>query len=89
MRNPSPEAALTPRRTKASPVLIPTRSLSGAPPTEVSPSASSAIRRPARTARSGSSSWAAGTPKTPTTASPMNFSTVPPKASIAARAIAK
>ena len=26
----------------------------------------------------GSSSWAAGTPKTPTTASPMNFSTTPP-----------
>ena len=36
------------------------------------------MRRPARTARSGSSSCAAGTPKTPTTASPMNFSTVPP-----------
>ncbi|OLE30652.1 MAG: hypothetical protein AUG43_02675 [Actinobacteria bacterium 13_1_20CM_3_68_10] len=32
----------------------------------------------ARTARSGSSSWAIGAPKSATTASPMNFSTVPP-----------
>jgi len=32
----------------------------------------------ARTARSGSSSCAAGTPKTAMIASPMNFSTVPP-----------
>ena len=43
--------------------------------------------QPARTARSGSSSCAAGTPNTPTTASPMNFSTTPPCASIRARAI--
>jgi hypothetical protein len=32
----------------------------------------------ARTARSASSSWAVGTPNTATTASPANFSTVPP-----------
>ena len=32
----------------------------------------------ARTARSASSSWASGTPHTAMTASPMNFSTVPP-----------
>ena len=32
----------------------------------------------ARTARSASSSWSTGTPNTATTASPMNFSTVPP-----------
>ena len=32
----------------------------------------------ARTARSGSSSCAIGTPNTAITASPMNFSTVPP-----------
>ena len=38
----------------------------------------SRIARPARTARSGSSSWAAGAPNTAMTASPMNFSTVPP-----------
>ena len=42
--------------------------------------------QPARTARSGSSSCTAGTPKTPTTASPMNFSTVPPWDSITLRA---
>ena len=34
--------------------------------------------RPARTARSASSSWATGAPHTAMTASPMNFSTVPP-----------
>ena len=34
--------------------------------------------RPARTARSASSSWATGAPQTAMTASPMNFSTVPP-----------
>ena len=33
---------------------------------------------PARTARSASSSCAVGTPQTAITASPMNFSTVPP-----------
>ena len=33
---------------------------------------------PARTARSASSSWEVGTPQTAITASPMNFSTVPP-----------
>ena len=41
------------------------------------------MRKPARTARSGSSSCTTGTPKTPTTASPMNFSTVPPWDSMA------
>ena len=35
-------------------------------------------RAPARTARSASSSWATGAPQTAMTASPMNFSTVPP-----------
>ena len=47
------------------------------------------MRSPARTARSGSSSCTAGTPKTPTTASPMNFSTVPPWDSITLVARAK
>ena len=41
---------------------------------------SSISRSAARMARSGSSSCAAGTPNTPTTASPMNFSTPPPYA---------
>jgi len=36
------------------------------------------ISAAARTARRASSSWTAGTPKTAITASPMNFSTVPP-----------
>ena len=39
----------------------------------------------ARTARSGSSSCATGAPKTAITASPMNFSTVPPKRSSSSR----
>ena len=74
VKNPSPDPGVTSSRTNACPVLIPTRNNNGPPPTAVSRSASSAIRSPARTARSGSSSCAAGTPKTPTTASPMNFS---------------
>ena len=41
----------------------------------------SRILSAARTARSGSSSWATGAPKTAITASPMNFSTVPPRCS--------
>ena len=86
VRNRSPEPGATPRRTRTSPVLTPTRRRSGVPPTASSSSAPSAIRRAARTARSGSSSWAAGTPKTPTTASPMNFSTIPPWASTWVRA---
>jgi hypothetical protein len=41
------------------------------------------ISRAHRQARRGSSSWAAGTPKTASTASPMNFSSVPPKCTTA------
>ena len=47
------------------------------------------ISTAARTALSASSSWTWGTPKTAMTASPMNFSTVPPWRSIAARIAAK
>ena len=43
----------------------------------------------ARTARRASSSWTTGTPKTAITASPMNFSTVPPWRSITARIASK
>ncbi len=43
----------------------------------------------ARTARSASSSWSCGIPNTAMTASPMNFSTVPPWRSIAARIVSK
>ena len=39
----------------------------------------------ARTARRASSSWAVGMPNTAMTASPMNFSTVPPWCSTTAR----
>ena len=42
-------------------------------------------RSAARTARSGSSPCATGAPNTPITASPMNFSTVPPNDSISSR----
>ena len=41
----------------------------------------------ARTAGSASSPNAVGAPKTPTTASPMNFSTTPPKDSISVRTV--
>ena len=43
----------------------------------------------ARTARSASSSWRVGQPKTAMTASPMNFSTVPPWRSMTPRSAAK
>ena len=45
----------------------------------------SRIASAARTARSGSSSCATGAPKSAMTASPMNFSTVPPKRSSSLR----
>ncbi len=44
---------------------------------------------PARTARSASSSWAIGVPQTAMTASPMNFSTIPPCASTIRVAVSK
>ncbi len=64
--------------TSASPVVIPTRSSSP------SSTAKSRIASAARTARSGSSSCAVGAPKSAMTASPMNFSTVPPRRSSSA-----
>ena len=76
---PSPSAGLAPRETSASPVVIPTRSSSS------SSTANSRIASAARTARSGSSSCAVGAPKSAITASPMNFSTVPPWRSSSAR----
>jgi hypothetical protein len=47
------------------------------------------MRSAARSARAGSSSCARGTPNAAITASPMNFSTVPPSASISTRIAAK
>ena len=46
-------------------------------------SMSSTIRSPASTARSGSSSWAAGAPNSASMPSPATWSTAPPKPSIA------
>ncbi len=65
---------VAPRLTVASPVRTPARALSPGP-TERTASTSS---RAARTQRSASSSRAVGVPHTAITASPMNFSTVPP-----------
>jgi len=71
---PGSRAAIT------SPVLTPIRN----PRAAVAPSAATASRSAtaALSARSGSSSWARGTPKTAMTASPMNFSSVPPRSAI-------
>ena len=84
-------AAASPATT--SPVLIPIRISSSTPHVASSSPFSreslSRISAAARTARSASSSCTTGTPKTAMTASPMNFSTVPPWASIAARISSK
>ena len=68
-----------PSVTAASPVSTPARARSSGTPTS-SPSAETASTSSsaARTARSASSSVAVGVPQTAITASPMNFSTVPP-----------
>ena len=60
--------------TAASPVITPARALIPGPTLATASTNSSA----ARTARSASSSRAVGVPHTAMTASPMNFSTVPP-----------
>ena len=75
---PCPSAPMV---TAASPVRTPARAASSGAPTSI-PSADTAATRSsaARTARSASSSVAVGVPHTAMTASPMNFSTVPPYA---------
>ena len=76
---PSPSSGRAPSATTASPVLIPMRTCSAsAGSCAFSSAIASRMRRPALTARSASSSCATGAPKTAMTASPMNFSTVPP-----------
>ena len=60
--------------TAASPVTTPARAWIPGPSWRTASTSS----RAARTARSASSSWAVGAPHTAITASPMNFSTVPP-----------
>ena len=79
--------------TTTSPVLTPVRVVICTPCSRSSSSfsRSSAARSSstARTARAASSSRTTGTPNTAITASPMNFSTVPPWRSMAACAVAK
>ena len=65
---------VAPRVTAASPVRTPARAAMPGPRARTASTRSSA----ARTARSASSSRATGAPQTAMTASPMNFSTVPP-----------
>ncbi len=68
-----------PMVTAASPVSTPARAFrSGALTSWPMASTASTRSRAARTARSASSSRATGVPHTAITASPMNFSTVPP-----------
>ena len=73
---PSPASGRAARLTSASPVFTAIRTCS-------SPSSAiqSRIASAARTARSGSSSRVTGAPNSAITASPMNFSTVPPQRS--------
>ncbi len=79
-----------PTVTAASPVTIPTRMASdGAPISPPRAATTSTSSSPARTDRSASSSRATGVPQTAITASPMNFSTVPPYRSITRRAVSK
>ena len=76
----SPTCGPSPKVTTASPVSTAMRTaMSGS--SRRSSTIESRIRRAARTARIGSSSCASGAPNTPITASPMNLSSVPPKAS--------
>ena len=83
----SPEAASPAAST--SPVLTPIRICNVSPWVASSSVLTSSSRRrmriAARSALAGSSSWADGTPNAAITASPMNFSTVPPSASISSR----
>jgi hypothetical protein len=93
----SPVASASPGRgavtAMTEPVLMPMRSSSATPYRSPISSFSSPsrlrMRRAARSARAGSSSCTCGTPNAAMTASPMNFSTVPPSASISARMAAK
>ncbi len=80
---PSPRAVRAPSTTNASPVVIRRRARADRGPASRRSADRSRRGSPiaARTARSGSSSCATGAPNSAITASPMNFSTVPPKCS--------
>jgi hypothetical protein len=79
---PCPSAPIA---TAASPVCTPARACSEGSSVGIAATSSSA----ARTARSASSSFATGAPQTAITASPMNFSTVPPYRSMIVRDVSK
>jgi hypothetical protein len=78
---------------RTSPVLTPARICRRTPCScsseSLTRSRAASMARAARSARSGSSSCVTGTPNRATTASPMNFSTVPPSDSMAARIASK
>ncbi len=74
-----------PSVTAASPLNTPARAWTSGPRARTASTSS----RAARTARSGSSSRATGAPQTAMTASPMNFSTVPPYRPMTVRASSK
>jgi hypothetical protein len=88
--SPAIPSPTTPTVTATSPVTTPHRAASPGAPVWAPSSATPATRSsPARTARSASPSVATGAPHTAITASPMNFSTIPPYRPITVRAIAK
>ncbi len=78
-----------PTVTAASPVATAARASSSRPSRSPRARTASTSSSATRTARSASSSWATGAPHTAMTASPMNFSTVPPWRSTATRAASK
>ena len=85
----SPMSGVPSPGTRTSPVVTPIRAANGKGEDAASSARRAWISTPARTARRASSSWATGRPKTALTASPMNFSTLPPWRSTAPRAAAK
>ena len=83
MREPAPIAPTT-TGPDSTPTRTPNPSIPQLPRTSSANSPiSSTIRNPARRARSGSSSWATGAPKSASTPSPARSLTVPPNASTA------
>ena len=78
----SPMRGPRPRETTTSPVATPTRTARDDGSCSRRRWISSLMRNAARTARSASSSWVTGTPKTPNTTLPTTFSTAPPNPSI-------
>src|SRR3989475_279317 len=82
-------AAAASRSATTSPVVMAMRRCRSASSSALRLAIRRCIASAARSARSGSSSCAAGIPKTAITASPMNFSTVPPYRVISSRIAAK